>query len=113
MITSIQWRYIKKWIIAIVAAEVIMLVLNGFLPMLYVTVAVLFFAGFILRVLRIYPGEDEPLVLDASAVIIALLLAYFAAGQRYSAWRFLLIFFSSVIIVPHLVYIVTDKKFQE
>jgi len=54
MITSIQRRYIKKWIIA-VAAELIMFIFNGSLPFIYPVIAVLFFGGFILRVLRIHP----------------------------------------------------------
>jgi len=91
--------------ILLAGAEGLMLVLHRQLYWVYVVIAVLFACGFFLRVFRLYPGKEEPLVLDASAVVIALLFARAAFFLQFSVWRFVLIFVSSLIIMPHFQYI--------
>ena len=86
-----------------------MLVFNYFLFKIYMAIAVLFFGGFLLRVLRLYPGKREPLILDFSAVMLAVGFALIARTLDESHWRFLLILCSSLIIVPHFIYIALEK----
>jgi len=74
-----------------------------------VVIAALFAGGFLLRVLNVYPGEKEPLILDFSAVALSLLYALLSVAAGFSAWRYVLIFSSSVIVFPHFVYILREK----
>ena len=106
MLTSRQWAYIKHWIILVVIAECIMLVFNKNLTACYLVIAALFLGGFCLRVLNLYPGKPEPLILDLPGIIIALAFAYLAEILKISNLRFLLVFVSSLIILPHIIYII-------
>jgi hypothetical protein len=87
-----------------------MLLLNRSLPIIYLAIAFLFLGGFCLRILKLYPGKQEPLILDASAVVISIILAYVSNVFRASNIRFFLIFISSIIILPHLIYIIYKKN---
>jgi len=90
-----------------------MILLNRYLTVLYLAVAVLFLAGFGLRLFNRYPGKEEPLALDGSAVAIAILFAYISLGlsgpPRTVGLRIVLILCSSLIIVPHLLYIIRER----
>ena len=109
MLTPNQRFHIIFWVVTIVIAESIMLLLNRYLSILYVIIVVLFFGGFALRVLHLYPGKKEPLILDFSAVVISLLFAYAGEIFKMSPLRFLLILTSSLIILPHLIYIISKE----
>jgi len=104
-----QWRYYRHWLILIIGVEALMLVLSGYLFEIYVSIAFVFLCGFALRAFKLYPGQPEPLILDLSAVFIALVFAFAARALGPVAWRFLLIFCSSLIVVPHFVYIAHEK----
>jgi len=104
-----QWRYLRHWLILILITEVLMVIFNHYLSFIYLIIGMLFFGGFVLRVFRKYPGEDEPLILDFSALCLSLCYVILASFLEYSLWRFLLIFCSSGIIVPHLIYIINEK----
>lgn len=106
MLTKNQWSYIRHWIALVVIAESVMLFLNRDLFIIYLIIAILFLGGFCLRSLKLYPGKEEPLILDASAVIISVLFAYISNPLKTTNIRFILIFVSSIIILPHLIYIV-------
>ncbi len=112
MLTPGQWRYVKFWIIVILLAEMLMLFLNERLPFLYCLIAAAFSCSLILRVIRVYPGKEEPLILDASAAGIALLWGFMARVADGSGWRFFLIFTSSMIILPHLIYIAGKRDIE-
>ena len=58
-ITESQWRYYRFWLCALVIAEGLMLVLNRDLFAIYLIIAFLFLVGFLLRLVHLYPGEDE------------------------------------------------------
>ncbi len=83
-----------------------MFLFNRHLTVGYLVIVLLFLGGFILRLLNLYPGRPEPLILDFSGILIALGFAYLANTLGLSSLRFLLIFTSSLIIVPHIIYIV-------
>jgi len=104
-----QWPYLRFWLTAVVLAEGIMLIFSHDLFLLYLFIGIVFAGGFLLRVFRLYPGQPEPFILDGSAIVIAVLLAFASRGLGGSAWRFALILCSSVIILPHLVYILKEK----
>ena len=87
-----------------------MLVRNHELVFFYRLIAVLFFGGWLLRVFRLYPGQSEPLILDFSGAVLAAGFSLMAAWLGSSVWRFLLIPCSSVIIIPHLIYIYQEKS---
>ena len=108
-ISPTQWPYIRFWVSAIFVTEGIMLMFNTYLPELFALIVFLFLVGFLLRVLHLYPGQWEPLILDASAVGMALLYTCLASLCEHSPWRFLLILTTSVIIVPHFIYIFFHK----
>ena len=110
MLNPRQWSYIKFWLVVIIISEVVLFLLNRYLAMLYLVIAILFLLGFILRILNLYPGRKEPLLLDSSAVIIALMFAYIAVMLKISNLRFLLIPVSSIIVLPHLKYIISNKN---
>lgn len=108
-LTRNQWALLKHWIILVIVAELLMLFLSKSLFIIYLVIGGLFLAGFILRVLHLYPDKDEPLILDSSAALIAVIFALLAKGLGLSGARFILIFTSSLIILPHLLYIVSKK----
>jgi len=104
-----QRPYVRHWLIILLMAETFMLIFNHFLYEIYLVIAFLFFCGFLLRMLKLYPGQSEPLILDFSAVVISLGYAWIAQWVGLSLWRFLLIFCSSAIIMPHFVFILREK----
>lgn len=106
---SSPWSYYRHWLILIVIAEAVMLIFNMRLVEIYSGIAALFAIGFLLRLLKIYPGQWEPLVLDLSAVVLAGAFAFAAQWLDASAWRFSLILCSSLIVLPHFVYIANEK----
>ena len=109
ILTKNQWRYIQHWLILIIAFEILMVAFNSHLPGIYLSIAFLFFGGFVLRAVEKYPGKEEPLILDASGVLIALLMAYMAKVIGISNLRFILILCSSAIVLPHFAYIISNK----
>jgi len=108
-ISPTQWPYYRFWFAVLMIAEGLMLLLNNDLFVIYMMIALLFFGGFLLRALKIYQGQGEPLILDFSAVIFAIGFAYAGEALRGSPWRFLLILCSSIIIFPHFIYIAQEK----
>ncbi|MBD3264063.1 MAG: hypothetical protein GF375_03055 [Candidatus Omnitrophica bacterium] len=112
MFTKNQRRYLIYWLIITAIAEGLMLFLNKNLTIIYLIIAALFLAGFTLRVLKLYPGKDEPLILDSSAVLLSLGFVRASEVLGESNLRFLLIFTSSLIIFPHLLYIIRKKDIQ-
>lgn len=86
-----------------------MLLLNRYLFLIYLIIAALFFGGFCLRIVKLYPGKAEPLILDSSAVVLGIAFACISNALKASGVRFILIFTSSLIIAPHLVYILRKK----
>jgi hypothetical protein len=109
MVKETHWRYYRFWLSAIFLVETLMLILNHALVPIYFLIAGVFLIGFLLRVFRLYPGEAEPLILDFSGMVIAVIFAYLAQWLGDSPGRFLLIFCSSAIIVPHFIYIALKK----
>jgi len=109
MLTKNQRSYIIHWLILLIIAEILMLIFNEYLSLIYLVIACLFLVGFCLRLLKFYPGKEEPLILDSSAVIIGILFAYISNILKEINLRFILIFISSLIILPHLIYIVKKK----
>ena len=71
-------------------AEIIMLIRNRDLVFIYGFIALCFAVGFLLRLCHLYPGDEEPLILDLSGTLIALCYAGFAYLLLSSLWRFLL-----------------------
>lgn len=108
-ITQSQWRYVRHWLVLIVFTECILLWLHDRLVFAYLAIALLFLAGLTLRVLRLYPGQREPLALDFLAVILSLGFAGLAYVFEGSPWRFLMIGCSSLIVFPHFVFILREK----
>jgi hypothetical protein len=108
-LTKNQWRHIRHWIVLVALAEGLMCAVNRYLSLIYLVIAISFLAGFALRVFNLYPGKTEPLSLDSSAVAIALIFSYIAGCLEGSPLRFLLIFISSLIMLPHLIYIISKK----
>ncbi len=108
-ISAGQWPHFRHWLILIALAETGMLVFNRSLVTAYCLITALFFAGFLLRSLRFYPGQWKPLSLDAGAAAIALCYAVLARLTGLSPWRFLLILSSSLILFPHFIYIFKEK----
>ncbi len=107
--TPSQWPYYRLWLVVILVAETLMLIYNHQLFTIYLLIALAFTAGFLLRILKIYPGQPEPLILDLSAVLIGLLYAVLSVGLGQSGWRFFLILTSSIILGPHFVFIARTK----
>ena len=106
MLSKNQWSYLWHWIILLILAELLMMIFNYYLWIIYLVIAGLFLGGFLLRVFNLYPGLKEPLVLDFSAVLISLLMFYISILIKGSNIRFVLILVSSIIILPHLIYII-------
>ena len=110
MLTERQRSHLLFWIIAVLISEAIMCVFSRYLEGLYALIALLFLGGVILRATHLYPGKREPLMLDSSGVVIALIFALCAHIFTMSYLRFVLILFSSCIVVPHLIYIITNRN---
>ena len=107
--TDAQKSHIRFWLIAVAVAETLMLVFEKYLWFFYFAIALLFLGGFLLRVLKVYPGKEEPVVLDFLGTVLALLFASAAYFIVHGTVRIFLILTSSLIILPHLVYIVMNK----
>jgi len=110
MLTKTKRAYIGYWVVLLITAEGIMLLFNQWLVLSYLIVALLFLGAFFLRAIGRYPGKPEPLVLDASAVVLAVVFGYAAYVLRGSHARFLLLLTSSVIIMPHIIYIIREDN---
>jgi len=99
-----QKRLIFHWLRIVLVAEVMLFLFRDKMLYILFLISTLFFVGFLLRLFKMYPGNDEPLDLDASAVVIALLITF--------AYRYALIsvgfamLFAPVIILPHIIYII-------
>ena len=104
-----QWLYLRYWIILVVIAEAIMFIFNQDLDTIYLIIAWAFCIGLILRILKFYPGKREPFILDFLGLIIGFIFAYMARLLALSNFRFLLILFSSLIVMPHLIYIISNE----
>lgn len=104
-----QWYYYRHWLKIALTAEAVMLVFNHSLFEIYCLIAVLFLIGFLLRILGLYPGQREPFILDFSAVVLSLVYSFLARWLGDCGWRFLLIFCSSGILIPHFIYIAWEK----
>lgn len=94
----------------IVISESIMFFCRDYLAVIYGVIALLFFGSLLLRLLDVYPGKKEPLILDFSGAAIALLFAATAFVLSPSQLRLILIPISSIIVLPHLVYILRNKN---
>lgn len=110
MLRKKKLSYIKHWIKLIIIGETALFIFNRNLIIGYLAIAVLFFIGFLLRILKIYPGREEPLSLDISACLISALFIGAAYLLKDSNWKFLLILFSSLIVFPHFIYIIKSKE---
>ena len=109
MLTKNQKGYIKHWTVIIFIAICLLFASRGYLSIAYSIAAALFFIGLSLRLLNLYPGKREPLILDLSAVLIAALLVVISDKAGGSVNIAILISMSPVIILPHIFYIVLKK----
>ncbi|GEM_PF-2080014 len=108
-LSKVQLRYFYFWFTAVLGGEFIMIIFNSKLPQIYLLIAIAFGVGLVLRLLRIYPGKPEPTILDLSAVVLSLGFSCLAKVLGVSKFRFLLIFISSIIVLPHLIYILLNE----
>jgi len=86
-----------------------MFLLNKYLIFIYATISSLFFLGFFLRILNLYPGEKEPIILDGLAVLIGIIFIFLSHLFIHQKLKFILILSSFLIVLPHLIYIVIKK----
>lgn len=107
MLSDNQFRTLLMWFLCILAVEIIMLIFNKKLPLIYAVIGGVFLVGFLLRLLNIYPGKSEPVILDLLAFFIAFIMGGAAYTLNNSPFRYLLIFISSLIVIPHIIYIIT------
>ena len=105
-----QRSLVLFWVEVVLLAELILFAGNRFLPQLFQLIAALFLSGFLMRLANRYPGQKEPLMLDGSAAFIALLFSAVSVMVGGGSLRFLLITVSSLIIVPHIVYIFANPQ---
>jgi hypothetical protein len=103
-----QIRLLKKWLSIVIAAEAVMAFSIDNLTAIYLFITAVFICGFLLRIIKKYPGKTEPLYLDLSAVIIALGYSYLSSLFQSASARVILIITSSTIILPHVYYILKN-----
>jgi len=102
-----QKKMIFHWLGIVLAAEVIFFVFQAQIHAVLFLISILFFVGFILRLFEMYPGKTEPLILDALAVVITLLITFL---YRYSVISpGIAMLFAPLIILPHIIYIIRTK----
>ena len=104
-----QWPYVRFWLFAVIVSEIILLSANKRLFEAYLFIGSLFLIGLLLRVVGLYPGQWEPIILDFSAVLIAVCFAFLGRLFLDSSFRFILVLCTSLIIVPHLIFIAFRK----
>ncbi len=75
------------------------LIVNKFISqfILYIFCIVGFLTGFILRVIGKYPGKTEPLILDFSTFLLAIVILFLNKSINFKIGLFL-------IFLPHIVY---------
>ncbi len=103
--TANQRNHLLVWALLLVAGELVLLVLPGRAEVVFLVVAVAFCAGFALRLVGLYPGKPEPLLLDAlsgcAAAVAALLASRIPPPFLPLA--------PPAVTLPHLVYIIARR----
>ena len=95
-------------------AEVILLRTQFPAYLLFLLVGAGFLGGIVLRILKIYPGEDEPLLLDIVSFLLASLFSLLLTltSPTHSSYLIYKYAFPPVLILPHLIYILTTPTIQ-
>ena len=107
-LSRIQRNHLLKWLVIILAVEVLLF----FFPFLawkaFLTLGIAFWVGFLLRVLGVYPGKYEPLILDLLSGALALIggVWCFVAGKTDVIVRLFILLAPPFALVPHFVYII-------
>ena len=108
MMNSIQKKYLKHWLILCLVGEAVLFTFIKYLYLIYAIIGILFTGGFILRVFKIYPGKEEPLILDFAGAIVSFL---FAGISKFTGDKYLyFLILSPLIILPHIFYILFNPQ---
>ena len=105
-----QKRYIFHWIRWIIIGEFFILVAGIYAWIIFLLAGISFFVAFILRIIKKYPCNPEPLILDISSgtlAIISAIIYYYTAGVL--VLQVVKIILPFIIIMPHFVYIIMNK----
>ena len=110
-LTKEQGRLLKKWSLILLIVYSLFLLFLNLIPILFLLIAIIFAIGLTLRILKVYPGKTEPLILDAAGAFIALLIALILKFQKLpDAISFILILIGPIIIILwHVIYILKNK----
>src|SRR3989344_2454868 len=110
LFSKTQKRYIFHWIRWIIIGEFFILVAGIYAGVIFLLAGISFFVAFILRIIKKYPGNSEPLILDISSgtlAIISAIIYYYTAGVL--VLQVVKIILPFIIIMPHFVYIIMNK----
>jgi len=102
-----QKLYFYYWIILLGWGELALFVFARRQSLILILISAGFFVGFILRLLRLYPGKREPLVVDLSTCLLALLLSTYITG--FNPPNAIALILLPFITIPHIFYIISRK----
>ncbi len=106
-----QRDHLIQWLILIVFMEAALLAVPVSFWIKLTVLGLVFLAGFILRALKVYPGEEEPKVIDIMTAAIAFLLIpvfLFLIRSDWTFWALAAVPF--IVLIPHFTYIARNKE---
>lgn len=108
-----QVDHLLQWMLILIPVELFLFLVPLKPWIVLVIIGIAFMIGFLLRVFKVYPGENEPLVVDFSTSILAFLASYCISLVKDLEVLLVSKFFSPFfILIPHFVYIISNKKIK-
>jgi len=109
-LTQNQKSHLLQWLVMILILESLLILFPLLAWRIFLACGAAFLFGFVLRLLNVYPGKHEPLILDLLSGILAVVgaIGCLAAGTSYflSALR---IAVPPLSATPHIIYIMRNR----
>ena len=113
-LTRNQWMHLLGWVVVILLVQIALLIIPQYAPFIFGVGTGAFIIGFILRALSLYPGKSEPPILDLSSGLLGLIATILFLPKEVINIPVnipirLSLFIPPVVLLPHIVYIITNK----
>lgn len=106
-LTKNQIEHLVLWGFGILIIEIISFFFAAFAWLVFLLFGLAFFVALVLRMFKKYQGKYEPLWVDLSSGILALVGAFLCYQTRLVVVRILT---PIIAVVPHFVYILANKS---
>lgn len=113
-LTRNQWEHLLVWAITILPIEILLLIFPQYAWILFGLGGGTFIGGFIFRILKIYPGKSEPLIIDLLTGLLGLIASIlFAPWELIGISKRFLLTVPPLVLLPHIVNIIADKTLEK